>query len=72
MQMKRYGNKDVKREWEKNSVPRMQDRKEATIVELKSSGTAYRGKSTARQHTNKGSKRYSKKEGYKERHEEDI
>ena len=72
MQMKRYGNKDVKRGQGENSVPRIWNRKEVTMAELKSSGIAYKGKSTARQYTNRGSKRYSKKGRYRERHKEDI
>ena len=53
-------------------MPRIWNRKEVTMAELKSSGIAYKGKSTARQYTNRGSKRYSKKGGYRERHKEDI
>jgi len=39
MWTKRYGSRDIKKEWGENSVPRMQNRKEAAMVGLENSDT---------------------------------
>ena len=51
--------KSVRIRKEGDSVPRMQDRKEETIVELGSGSAPHRGKSTAEQHVDRDSKKYS-------------
>ena len=45
----------------KDLIPRMQDREKKRVVELRRSSVPYRGKSTARQCTDRGSKRCSER-----------
>ena len=69
---KRNRRKSVGMKKEGDSVPRMQDRKEKTIVELKSGSAPHRGKSAAEQYVDRDSEKYSNKEGWPKRCQENI
>jgi len=54
--------KGIRTRKKKNLIPRMWGRKKKKVVELGRSGIPYRGKSTARQHIDRNSERYSERE----------
>ena len=49
---------------ERDFIPRIQNRKEETVVGLESSGTPHREKIIAGQYTNRDSEKYSNKRGW--------
>ena len=57
---------------ERDSIPRIQDRKEKTMVELESSGILHKEKNTAEQYMDKNSKKHSKREDQPKGYQENI
>ena len=57
---------------ERDPVPRMQNRKEETIVELGSGGISHRGKSTAGWHIDRDSKKHSNREGQPKGYQKNV
>ena len=49
---------------ERDPIPRIQNRKEETVIGLESSSAPHREKSIAGQHTNRDSEKYSNKGGW--------
>ena len=71
MWMKRHSSRSVRRGWEKDSVPRMWDKKEV-IVELESSSMPCTGKSTARWHIDRSSEKCSKRREQAKRYQKNF